>query len=177
MRSVRLLWLLLLCSCTGLPDDVVPVREFELGRYLGTWYEIARLDHSFERGLSNVTAEYSLRADGGVKVVNRGYSRKDDQWRSAEGKAYFVGSERQGHLKVAFFWPFYASYVVFGLDKDYQYAFVAGYDHSFLWLLSRTAEVSATVAERFVDEARSRGFDTEQLIWVEQHITGNPGAG
>lgn len=91
------------------------------------WYEIARLDHSFERGLEQVTAEYSLREGGGVQVKNRGFSNKKNKWSEAEGKAFFVGKASEGYLKVSFFGPFYGSYVVFELDKDnYQYAFVSG---------------------------------------------------
>ncbi|MFA0071671.1 lipocalin family protein, partial [Vibrio breoganii] len=109
----------------------------------GTWYEVARLDHSFERGLSNISAEYSLRDDGGVKVVNRGYSLEKGEWNEAEGKAYFVEESDQGYLKVSFFGPFYGAYVVFELDKEgYQYAFVSGPDTDYLWLLSRTPEVA-----------------------------------
>ena len=136
------LLVLILSSCTGLPEDVHPVDDFDINNYLGKWYEIARLDHSFERGLDKVTAQYSLRDDGGVRVINRGYSAKNAEWKEAEGKAFFVGSTDRGHLKVSFFGPFYGSYVVFELDREnYQYAFVSGPDLSYLWLLSRTPEV------------------------------------
>jgi apolipoprotein D and lipocalin family protein len=112
--------LLILTACTGKPDGVVAVKDFELDRYLGKWYEIARLDHSFERGLSNITAEYSLRDDGGVKVINSGFSKEDNEWQQAEGKAFFVDETDSGHLKVSFFGPFYGSYIVFELEKkDY----------------------------------------------------------
>merc|ERR1711916_46831 len=107
---------LLLAGCLGYPKTVEPVQGFELQRYLGQWYEIARLDHSFERGLQGVTAQYSLREDGGVRVINRGYSEKKQQWQQAEGRAYFVRDEQQGYLKVSFFGPFYGSYVVYELD-------------------------------------------------------------
>lgn len=155
-------------GCTGLPEDVYPVDGFDVNRYLGKWYEIARLDHSFERGLDNVSAEYSLRDDGGVKVINRGFSVQDNAWQETEGKAYFVNSENQGHLKVSFFGPFYGSYVVFELDKEaYQYAFIAGYNKSYLWLLSRTPTVSNEVVERFIKRSRELGFDADKLIFVE----------
>ncbi len=101
------LLMLVLSGCTSLPDDITPVNNFELPKYLGTWYEVARLDHSFERGMSAVTATYSMRADGGVKVLNRGYIDQEQQWDDAEGKAYFVESSDVGHLKVSFFGPFY----------------------------------------------------------------------
>ena len=118
-RQVTVLCLaLFLAACTGMPEGVQPVSDFELDRYLGKWYEIARLDHSFERGLTQVTAEYSLRDDGGVRVVNRGFSADKGEWNEAEGKAYFVESPDLGYLKVSFFGPFYGSYVVFELDKE-----------------------------------------------------------
>jgi len=159
---------LLLAGCLGMPDKVKPVSGFELQRYLGTWYEIARLDHSFERGMTRVTAEYSLREDGGVDVVNRGYLVEDDEWKQAEGKAYFVDSTEQGYLKVSFFGPFYGSYVVFELDPEYRYAFISGPDLSYLWLLSRTPELPPEVVKRFVERAAEFGFDTDKLIFVEQ---------
>lgn len=172
LKPIRMLALLLvvgLAGCLGMPVGVEPVENFELNRYLGKWYEIARLDHSFERGLDNVTAEYTMRGDGGVKVVNRGYSAESGQWDEATGKAYFVDSEDLGYLKVSFFGPFYGSYVVFGLDQeDYRYSFVSGPDTSYLWLLSRTPEVSSEVMQRFAEQAASLGFDTDSLIWVKQ---------
>lgn len=159
---------MLLSGCLGMPKTVQPVNNFELDRYLGTWYEIARLDHSFERGLTRIQAEYSLRDDGGVRVLNKGYSVEKQAWQEAEGKAYFVESPDQGYLKVSFFGPFYGSYVVFGLDQEnYQYAFVSGPDTSYLWLLARTPQVAPAVLEGFKQAARERGFDTEQLIYVE----------
>jgi len=157
----------LLTGCTGMPEGVRPVHGFELERYLGTWHEIARLDHSFERGLSRVTAEYSLREDGGVRVINRGYD-EDDGWQQAEGKAYFVESPDVGHLKVSFFGPFYGSYVVFELDEeDYQYAFISGFNTNYLWLLARTPSVDPALIARFTARARALGFDTEELIFPE----------
>jgi apolipoprotein D and lipocalin family protein len=159
----------LLNGCVSMPDSVTPIENFALDKYLGKWHEIARLDHSFERGLTQVTAEYSLRKDGGVSVLNRGFSKEKGKWQEAEGKAYFVNSSREGFLKVSFFGPFYGSYIIFDLDKEnYQYAFVSGPDTSYLWLLARTPEVTDEIAEKFVKESQERGFDTENLIWVEQ---------
>jgi apolipoprotein D and lipocalin family protein len=120
-------------GCLGMPDNVRPVSDFDLNRYLGRWYEIARLDHSFEKGLENVTAEYSIREDGGVSVVNRGFSAEDQEWSEATGKAFFVEGAEEGYLKVSFFGPFYGSYVIFELEKEnYQYAFVSGPDLSYI---------------------------------------------
>ena len=103
---ITVLILVFISGCLGIPEGVNPVDNFDLSKYIGKWYEIARLDHSFERGLNNVTAEYSLRDDGGIKVLNRGYSAENDEWNEAEGKAYFVESENQGYLKVSFLGPF-----------------------------------------------------------------------
>jgi apolipoprotein D and lipocalin family protein len=158
---------LLLGACTGLPDNVRPVAGFDAQRYLGTWYEIARLDHSFERGLEQVTATYGLRDDGGFSVLNRGYKPAREQWKQAQGKAYPVGDPAVGHLKVSFFGPFYASYVIFDLGEDYQTAFVAGFNHKYLWMLARSPTVSQADKDRFVQLARDKGFDVSQLIWVQ----------
>ena len=161
--------LLVLVGCTGLPDGVKPVQGFEADRYLGKWYEVARLDHSFERGLNQVTAEYSRRDDGGIRVINRGYDSAADEWEEAEGKAYFVRADDEGYLKVSFFGPFYGAYVVFGLDhENYQYSFVSGPDRSYLWLLARTPTVEQAVIDRFLAEAGALGFPTDELIFVDQ---------
>lgn len=166
-RLILILIISVLAGCTGAPKGVTPVSNFELNRYLGTWYEIARLDHAFERGLDHIRAHYSLRDDGGVRVINRGYSLADRAWREAEGKAYFVQSADTGHLKVSFFGPFYGAYIVFGLDHaDYQYAFVSGPDKSYLWLLARQPELPDAVIEQFETRARALGFATDQLIYV-----------
>lgn len=171
MRKGLLLALLFaLSGCLGMPDKVTPVQNFNLDKYLGTWYEVARLDHSFEQGLTAVTAEYSLREDGGVKVINRGFSSENGAWKQAEGKACFVDGDEQGYLKVSFFGPFYGSYVVFELDqKDYQYAFVSGPNNEYLWLLARTPNVSKDIIERFVSMSQQRGFDTNQLVYVDHN--------
>jgi apolipoprotein D and lipocalin family protein len=127
------------------------------------------LDHSFERGMSSVTATYSMRDDGGVKVLNKGFKEDSQEWGEAEGKAYFVDSSDVGHLKVSFFGPFYGSYIIFELDTlDYQYAFVSGMNTDYLWLLARTPAVSDELIEHFVKSASALGFDTEQLIFVDQ---------
>lgn len=158
---------LLLTACTGLPQGIAPVKPFELERYLGKWYEIARLDHGFERGLSRVTAEYRPREQGGITVINRGYSVAEGVWEQAEGKAFMVNEDGSAHLKVSFFGPFYASYVVFELDEDYQYAFVTGPSRDYLWLLARQPQVSDKVREEFIQLARARGFELDELIFVD----------
>lgn len=164
------LWLtLLFTGCVGMPDRVEPVHDFKVQNYLGRWYEIARLEHSFERGLTRVSADYSLREDGGLKVVNRGYSEKEKRWKEATGKAYFVKASDQGYLKVSFFGPFYGAYVIFDLDHDsYQYSLVCGPDTSYLWILSRTPKMEPAIKERLVAKAAALGFDTTRLIYVSQ---------
>ena len=166
---------LFLTGCLGMPEKVTPVDNFDLNRYLGKWYEIARLDHSFERGLDRITAEYSLRDDGGVNVVNRGYSAEDGEWEEAEGKAYFVEGKDKAYLKVSFFGPFYGSYVVFEIDEqDYQYAFISGPDTSYLWLLSRTPKLSQEIIDKFKRKSKALGFDTGKLIFVNQDEQAGP---
>ncbi len=160
---------LLLTGCGGYPQNITPVQQFDVNRYLGKWYEIARLDHSFERGLEKVSAEYTLLGNGRVKVVNRGFSTKNNEWKEAEGKAHLAGNTDEGYLKVSFFGPFYSSYVVFGLDEEeYQYAYVSGPNHSYLWLLSRSPSVEQEVLARFVETAEEKGYNTEELIYVKQ---------
>ena len=173
MRSIPFLFLLIsllnfLPGCVSLPENLSPVSGFELDRYLGRWYEIARLDHSFERGLNRVTADYSLRDDGGVKVINRGYSPRDGRWQEAEGRAYFVKSPDLGFLKVSFFGPFYGSYVILELDSNYQYALVAGPSRSYLWILARTPQLPPDVITALTAKARAMGFAVDQLIFPEQ---------
>ncbi len=168
MKLLLLAMAMLLTSCVSVPKGIEPIQDFSLDRYLGTWYEVARLDHSFERGLSHVSAEYSLRDDGGVRVKNIGYSAAKDRWQEAVGKAYFVKGENTGHLKVTFQWPFYSSYVVFKLDDDYQHSYVTGNDLNTLWLLSRTPTVDDRVLQAFKTEASQRGFDVTSLRMVNQ---------
>ncbi|MDD2541903.1 MAG: lipocalin family protein [Desulfuromonadaceae bacterium] len=162
------LWLtLFFTGCVGMPEQVKPIDNFKVQNYLGKWYEIARLDHSFERGLTRVTAEYGLREDGGLRVTNRGYSAKEKKWKVAIGKAYFVNKTDKGYLKVSFFGPFYGSYVIFDLDQEnYQYSLVCGPDTTYLWILSRTPEIETAVKNRLVSKAASLGFDTSKLIYV-----------
>jgi apolipoprotein D and lipocalin family protein len=156
----------LLAGCVGIPDGVTPVDNFQLERYLGQWYEIARLDHSFERGLSHVTADYSLNPDGNVRVINRGYSARDNKWKQAEGKARFVKTSDMGFLKVSFFGPFYGSYVILELDHiNYSYALVCGPNRSYLWILARSPRISDEVKNALIAKAVSLGFQTENLIY------------
>ncbi len=159
---------LLLTGCVDKPKNIEPVENFKLASYLGTWYEIARLDHRFERGLEQISATYSLREDGGVKVLNKGYKTQDEVWSEAEGKAYFVESPDKGFLKVSFFGPFYGSYIV--MDTDYEtYTMISGPDLSYLWILSRTPKLDEATLSRLVKKAKALGFDTSKLIYPKQH--------
>lgn len=168
MKNISLLLVVFLTGCVGIPENVNPVDNFSLAKYLGKWYEIARLDHSFERGLTRVTADYSLRDDGGVRVLNRGYSEKEKTWKEAEGKAYFVQKPDQGYLKVSFFGPFYGSYIVFELDhENYQYSLVSGPDKSYLWILDRDPEIRDDLKNIIIAKATTLGFDTSKLIFVK----------
>lgn len=168
-RILCLLSLLFCGGCVRLPEDIEPVKNFELERYLGTWYEIARLDHSFERGLNRVSANYSLRDDGGINVLNKGYLQEKDIWKQASGKAYFAKGSSDGFLKVSFFGPFYGSYIIFELDKEqYQYALVCGPDKSYLWILSRSPQMEESLKNKLIEKAKLAGFATDKLIFVEQ---------
>jgi apolipoprotein D and lipocalin family protein len=154
-------------ACTGLPKGTSAVSGFDIDRYLGTWYEIARLDHRFERGLTNVTANYSLRDDGGVRVVNRGYNAETAEWDEAIGKAYFVDTPDVGRLKVSFFGPFYGGYNIIDLDtRNYEYALVAGPDRSYLWILARSPNLSEAVLQSLLEKAESLEFAVNELIYV-----------
>jgi len=168
MKNLFALLALLLTGCVGMPDTVRPVENFQLQRYLGTWYEIARLDHPFERGLTRVRAEYSLRENGDVRVVNHGYNPGEGRWKQVEGRARFVLEPQTGYLKVSFFGPFYGSYVIFELDHEYyQYAVVSGPDTSYLWILARTPELEPELKADLAARAAARGFDASALIFVE----------
>lgn len=158
----------LLAGCfTGVPKGAVPVSPFDVQRYLGTWYEIARLDHAFERGLTDVNATYALKDDGSVSVLNRGFDPVKGAWKEAEGRALFIGDRQTGSLKVSFFGPFFGGYHVVALDPDYRWAMVIGPDTGYLWILARERTLDAAVRDKLVAQAASLGVDTKELIWVE----------
>jgi len=158
-----------LTSCTGIPEGLVAVDDFEINRYLGTWYEVARLDHSFERGLENISANYSLRADGDVDVLNKGWDTKAMEWHQALGKAHFVEQTSKGMLEVSFFGPFYGAYNIIELDKkDYSYAMITGPDRSYFWILSRTKHLPPNTLNTLIKQAKDFGFSTDKFIYVKQ---------
>lgn len=158
----------LLLSCASIPKQAMPVENFEVEKYLGTWYEVARLDHRFERNMDNVIAQYSEREDGDIKVVNSGYDHKKQEWRSREGNAKFRDDKNTAALKVSFFKPFYSGYNVLAIDTEYRYALVAGGNLRYLWILSREKTVPEEIKQSYLALAKEIGYDTSQLIWVEQ---------
>lgn len=150
-----------------MPEKAQPVKQFDVNRYLGTWYEIARFDYRFEKDLDNAIAQYSLNEDGSVKVVNSGYHFKKEKWVSVNGKAKFRGDKNTAALKVSFFGPFYAGYNVVALE-DYKYALVAGKNLDYLWILSREKTIPENIKQNFITKAQEIGYDTSRLIWVKQ---------
>ena len=162
--------LVVACSSPTPPSGVTVVDNFDAQRYLGRWYEIARFDHRFERGLEKVTATYSTMDDGGIQVINKGYNPARGMWQQSVGKAYFTGDTRKAALKVSFFGPFYGGYNVIALDKDYRYALVCGPDRDYLWILSRTPTLPDAVKKQLVDIAAREGFAVEKLLWINQTL-------
>ena len=169
MSSIRsailtLFFALTLAACsTAPPEGVRPVTSFDINRYLGQWYEIARLDHSFERGMSDVNATYQLQEDGSVKVINRGYDMQRQAWKEAIGRALFIGDPGTASLKVSFFGPFYGGYHVIALDQqNYRWSLVAGPDRDYLWILARDKTLPAEVREQLLSQAKALGFADRQ---------------
>ena len=164
----------LLFSCIGPPQGVRPVGDFRLERYLGLWYEIARLDHRFERGLTDVSAVYSLREGGGIEVLNRGFDPASGKWKEIRGQAHPVGSEGRGSLKVSFFGPFYGGYHIIQLDEaDYGHALVCGPTRSYLWILARNSRLDRETTARLIETAKELGFKTDELIFVSHEKQGS----
>jgi lipocalin len=149
--------------------DKTTVKSLDLNRYLGTWYEIARFPHSFEKNLVGVTATYSLREDGKIKVLNQGYKNTlDGELSKAEGKAKIPDPLKPANLKVSFFWIFYAEYNVLELDENYQYAMIGSSSAKYFWILSRTPQMDDTTYEMLLEKARKRGYDLSKLEKVPQ---------
>ena len=158
-------------GCTGIPKGLEPIKGFEPDRYLGKWYEIARLDHSFERHMSHVSATYVREDNGDIRVINRGYDARTGTWKQIEGQARFIENETVGSLKVSFFWPFYGAYHVIALDRqNYSYAMVAGPNRNYLWILARQKTLEESTYANLVARAQAWGFDTGNLIRVEHDL-------
>jgi apolipoprotein D and lipocalin family protein len=154
-------------SSVSIPRGAKAVSPFDVEKYLGKWYEIARLDYKFEKYLNNVTATYSLNENGSIRVDNKGYNYQSRQWKESVGKAKFVGSSDVGRLKVSFFGPFYAGYNVIAVDDDYQYALVAGDNLNYMWMLSRETTIPDHIRENYLELAQQIGFETGELIWTD----------
>ena len=159
----------LLTSCSSIPKNATAVQNFDADKYLGKWYEIARLDFKFEKDLNNTTAQYSKKSNGAIKVVNRGYNYVKKEWKESEGKAKFRGSDKVAELKVSFFGPFYSGYNVIAIDNDYQYALVAGKNTDYLWILSRQPSIPDNIKQNYLSIAEKIGYNTKDLIWVEHN--------
>ena len=156
-------------GCTEPPKGITPISQFDIKRYQGKWYEIMRLDHRFERVLSNVTATYTLHKNSTIEVVNRGLDRESCEWKEAKGTATFLGKETTASLSVTFFWPFSGGYHVLALDKkNYQYALVSGPSRDYLWILARNASLKPKIKKKLISIAQENGFSTRELILVNQ---------
>lgn len=172
--SFYLLLLWLLSGCTYMPEQAQPVKHFDVQRYLGTWYEVARFDFFFEKDLDNTSAHYTLDEQGRVKVLNSGYHTLEQTWKKADGIAKFRSDQQTAALKVSFFGPFYSGYNVIALDDAYQYALIAGKNLDYLWLLSRTKTIPDDIKQQYLAVARGLGYDTSRLIWVDHNRDDNP---
>jgi lipocalin len=162
-------------SCLGCqsktPEDMdfSTVEELDLERYMGKWYEIARFDHRFERNLVGVTATYSLRNDGKIKIVNAGYKNSfNGKYKKSKGKAKQPNSEEPGKLKVSFFLFFYADYFILELGEEYRWALIGSSSDKYLWILSRTPQLDQDTLDHILGKAKERGYDTSHFIWVPQ---------
>jgi apolipoprotein D and lipocalin family protein len=168
MAAMTGIALLSLISCASIPRGAVAVKPFDKEKYLGKWYEIARMDFRFERNLKNVTATYSVNKDGTIKVDNQGYDYVVKKSKQALGKAKFAGDPNEARLKVSFFGPFYSGYNVIALDGQYKYALVAGKNLKYLWLLSRETTIPEDIKQSYLKIANDLGYDTSVLLWTEQ---------
>lgn len=158
---------LLLNACAVMPGGAKPITSFQKEKYLGKWYEIARLDFKFEKDLNNTTANYSVNEDGSIRVQNRGFNYKTKEWKEAIGKAKFREDDTIAKLKVSFFGPFYASYNVIALDEDYKYALICGKNLDYLWILSREKTIPEEIKQSYLKIASDLGYNVNDLIWVE----------
>lgn len=161
-------------ACASIPKNAKPVENFDLSRYLGTWYEIARFDFRFEKDMNNTSAQYDIDEKKNVTVLNSGYNFKKEEWTKAEGVAKFRGDASVAALKVSFFGPFYSGYNVIALGEDYQYALVAGKNLDYLWILAREKTIPEEIKINYLKIAQEVGYDTSRLIWVQHDKDNNP---
>jgi len=155
---------------SSIPEGAIAIQDFDYKRYLGKWYEIARLDFKFEANMNNTTAEYSLNHNGTIRIENKGYNFVKNRWQKAIGKAKFRRLSSIAELKVSFFGPFYAGYNVIMLDAEYKYALVVGKDLRYLWILSREKSIPSQIKDQYLSKAETIGFKISHLIWVEQSM-------
>lgn len=166
MRKWYLALLVLLQACAMQPDGLETVATLDVQRYQGNWYEIARLDHSFERGLEQVSASYTLREDGGIDVVNKGYHTGKKVWKEAHGRAYFREDSPNGKLKVSFFWPFYGAYNIVWLDEQYRYVLVIGPSVDYAWIMAREPQMPDNLYQDLQEKAETLGVPGSGWIRV-----------
>lgn len=152
-----------------IPQKATAIKHFDINRYMGKWYEIARFDFKFERYMNNTTANYSLQDDGTVKVVNRGFNYKTNKWKEAVGKAKFRDDANEAKLKVSFFGPFYSPYNVIALDDEYRFALIAGKNLDYIWILSREKNIPENIKQSYVAKAKSIGYDTSLFVWIKHN--------
>jgi apolipoprotein D and lipocalin family protein len=157
-----------LSSCVSIPKGAKAVRFFNKDKYLGKWYEIARMDFKFEKNLQQVTANYALTEDKSIRVDNKGFNVKEHKWKESIGKAKIIGNGSEGRLKVSFFGPFYSGYNVIAVDEEYRYALIAGNNLKYLWLLSREKTMPEAIKNKYLEQAKALGYDIMQLVWTKQ---------
>jgi apolipoprotein D and lipocalin family protein len=157
-----------LVSCVSIPKGASAVSPFQKDRYLGKWYEIARMDFKFEKDLAQVTADYSLNQNGSIRVDNKGFNVKKKEWKESIGKAKFVKDHDIARLKVSFFGPFYSGYNVIAIDPEYKFALVAGNSLKYLWILSREKSIPESVKTAYLKQAKDLGYQVENLVWTKQ---------
>lgn len=170
MKSIGILMLLFIFTgCAAVPHTtkIKTVDNFEIQKYLGTWYEIARLPHRFEKNLQQVTASYSLLENGKIQVLNKGYNTKKQKWSDAKGKAWIPDETKPSELKVSFFWPFAADYRIIYLEDDYSLAIVTSKTFNYFWILSRSPYITDEYYNQLLEKAKIWGFDTERIIKVK----------
>ena len=176
MKRIKLLGLALLGigavvlvnSCTvKVPENVTVIKNFDVEKYAGHWYEIARFDFKHEKDMKNVTAHYTLNDDGSIKVVNKGYDYVKNEWKEVNGKAKFIGDEDKAALKVSFFGPFYGGYNVVAMNPNYENVLVFGESTDYIWILSRNKTIPQKVKDEFLAKAKEAGYDLDRLVWTE----------